>query len=100
MGGVPSHFRVKPKLRLRLRLGWVGLRLGWGFDNTLILPSHLLKATSIYGLLSSTPILDAVPSGQMKTLPFYRGCKYVAYPARNTEEVKQVCLDHFNKYFS
>ena len=68
--------------------------------NISILPIHLLKATSIYGLLSSTPILDAVPSGQMKTLPFYRGCKYVAYPARNTEEVKQVCLDHFNKYFS
>ena len=28
-GGVPSHFRVKPKLRL----GQVELRLGWGFDN-------------------------------------------------------------------
>ena len=28
-GGVPSHFCVKPKLRL----GQVELRLGWGFDN-------------------------------------------------------------------
>ena len=28
-GGVQSHFRVKPKLRL----GKVELRLGWGFDN-------------------------------------------------------------------
>ena len=27
--GVNSHFRVKP----RLRLGWVELRLRWGFDN-------------------------------------------------------------------
>ena len=27
--GVQSHFHVKPKLRL----GYVELRLGWGFDN-------------------------------------------------------------------
>ena len=33
--GVPSHFRVKPKPRL----GWVELRLGWGFDNNC--SSHL-----------------------------------------------------------
>ena len=33
VGGVQSHFRVKPKLRL----GKVELRLGWGFDNKLTL---------------------------------------------------------------
>ena len=54
------------------------------------------KVSSIYGLLSDTPILEKLEISHMITLPFLSGCKYVAYQARDTKKVRQFDLDNLN----
>ena len=46
-----------------------------------------LQMTSYYGLLSTKEIeLPKLTHGKM-TVPFYTGCRYAAFSARNVEEV-------------
>ena len=56
---------------------------------------NLYQASSVYGLLSTTTISNVVATGHVITLPFFNGCKYVAYPS----DMQQVsCFDDINCY--
>ena len=46
-----------------------------------------LQVTSCYGLFSTDLIISPKPTNRRVNIPFYPGYKYVAYPARNKEEV-------------
>ena len=46
------------------------------------------QITSCYGLLSTEVINNPVLTGSRVCLPFYSGCRYAAFPARNDQEVK------------
>ena len=43
--------------------------------------------TSYYGLLSTKEIKSPKLTPAKVTVPFYTGCRYAAYPARNADEV-------------
>ena len=47
----------------------------------------LLKVTSYYGLLSTSPITNPVSTGKMINLPLDYASMFAAYPARSREEV-------------
>ena len=49
---------------------------------------------SCYGLLSTEVINNPVLTGSRVCLPFYSGCRYAAFPARNDQEVKNWHLLH------
>ena len=46
-----------------------------------------LQMTSYYGLLSTKEIKSPKLTPAKVTVPFYTGCRYAAYPARNVDEV-------------
>ena len=46
------------------------------------------SVTSCYGLISSSPVTAPVATGRVVTVPYYRGYRYVAFQARNKEEVR------------
>ena len=84
-------------------MSWVSVPVYKGFDIFAISPcqqtvnelifrfpciiSVLVQVVSCYGLLSTNPIMSPVATGRMVTLPYYPGCKYVAYAAKYMEEV-------------
>ena len=45
------------------------------------------QITSFYGLLSTKEIGTPSPSGQFITVPFFTGCTYAAYPAKDSKDV-------------
>ena len=47
-----------------------------------------IKVSSYYGLLSTSPITNPVPTGKMINLPIHSACMFAAYPGRSKEEVK------------
>ena len=49
--------------------------------------TYKLQATSYYGLLSTKDIKSPKLIPGKMTVPFYTGCRYAAFPARNAEEV-------------
>ena len=56
---------------------------------------NLYQASSSYGLLSTTAINNVVSTGYVLTLPFFNGCKYVAYQS----DMQQVSwFDNINCY--
>ena len=57
------------------------------------------KVSSIYGLLSTTPIIDKLKSSHLITLPFFSGCKYVAYQAGVAEKVRIIDFYILNEIF-
>ena len=44
--------------------------------------------TSCYGLMSTEHIVSPHPTGGWINFNFYPGCRYVAFPARNSDEVR------------
>ena len=51
------------------------------------------QVISCYGLISMSPVSAPVATGRMLTMPYYAGYRYVAFPARTSEEV---CILDFN----
>ena len=47
-----------------------------------------IKVSSYYGLLSTSPITNPVPTGKMINIPIHSACMFAAYPGRSKEEVK------------
>ena len=56
------------------------------------------QVTSCYGLLSTSMIsAPPVATGQRISLPYYSKCRYVAVPARSSQEVGICDINRFDK---
>ena len=48
----------------------------------------IFQLASYYGLISTESIVSPLPSGEWMTVYFYPGFRYVAFPARSSEDVR------------
>ena len=56
-------------------------------SNRIIFNIYIHQITICYGLMSTEMIYAPIATGRRVTLPFYSGCRYVAFEARNSHEV-------------
>ena len=58
----------------------------------------IFQLASCYGLLSTESISSPLPSGEWMNVYFYPGFRYVAFPARSSEDVRMHLYESLKQY--